>query len=254
MSKSLFTPVNQIRLTNVAIVRLKKGGKRFEIACYPNKVQQYRDKIETDLSEVLQVDKIFINVSKGQIARKEDLEKAFGSDDEKKAVEQILQKGEIQVSGKERDLMHDKMFKDIATIIAEKCVDPETKRPLTVSLLERAMKDIHYSVNQARNTKQQALDVIKLLKDKIPIERAQMRLKISLHAIDGKEIKEELQTKQLIHIEKEDIMEDQLIIDCQIDPSNFRSVNELVTKNKQTKGKIELLNLAVQQQGEQKME
>ena len=33
-----FTPVNQIRLTNVAIVRLKKGGKRFELACFKNKV------------------------------------------------------------------------------------------------------------------------------------------------------------------------------------------------------------------------
>lgn len=34
-----FTPVNQIRLTNVAIVRQKKGGNRFEIACYRNKVR-----------------------------------------------------------------------------------------------------------------------------------------------------------------------------------------------------------------------
>ena len=33
-----FTPVNQVRLTNVAYVRLNKNGKRFEIACYRNKV------------------------------------------------------------------------------------------------------------------------------------------------------------------------------------------------------------------------
>lgn len=33
-----FTPINQVRLTNVAYVRLNKGGKRFEIACYRNKV------------------------------------------------------------------------------------------------------------------------------------------------------------------------------------------------------------------------
>lgn len=39
------TPVNQKRLTNVAIVRLKKGGKRFEIACYPNKVQEWKLKM-----------------------------------------------------------------------------------------------------------------------------------------------------------------------------------------------------------------
>jgi len=35
-----FTPVNQVRLTNVAYVRLNKRGKRFEIACYRNKVDK----------------------------------------------------------------------------------------------------------------------------------------------------------------------------------------------------------------------
>ena len=33
------------RLTNVAVVRMKKGGKRFEIACYKNKVVSWRNKM-----------------------------------------------------------------------------------------------------------------------------------------------------------------------------------------------------------------
>ncbi len=63
---SIFTPVNQIRLTNVAVVRLKKHGLRFELACYPNKVTTWRGGVEKDLSEVLQSDTIFTNVSKGR--------------------------------------------------------------------------------------------------------------------------------------------------------------------------------------------
>ena len=39
------TPTNQIRLTNVAIVRMKKCGQRFEIACYKNKVVSWRNKV-----------------------------------------------------------------------------------------------------------------------------------------------------------------------------------------------------------------
>jgi len=31
------------RLTNVSIVRYRKGGKRFEIACYKNKVMEWRN-------------------------------------------------------------------------------------------------------------------------------------------------------------------------------------------------------------------
>ncbi|CAH2073496.1 unnamed protein product, partial [Iphiclides podalirius] len=76
MSK-IFTPTNQIRLTNVAIVRLKKGGKRFEIACYRNKVVSWRNKLEKDIDEVLQTHTVFTNVSKGQVAKKEDLVKIF---------------------------------------------------------------------------------------------------------------------------------------------------------------------------------
>ena len=45
MSSGIFTPINQVKLTNVSIVRLKKGGKRFELACYKNKVQEYRNKV-----------------------------------------------------------------------------------------------------------------------------------------------------------------------------------------------------------------
>lgn len=68
---------------------------------------------------------------------------------------QILGKGELQVSEKERHHNLDSMFRDIATIVADKCVNPETNRPYTVTLIERAMKDAHYSVKPTRSAKQQ---------------------------------------------------------------------------------------------------
>lgn len=74
---TIFTPINQVKLTNVAVVRLKRQGKRFEIACYKNKVMSWRDKSETDIDEVLQTHEIFTNVSKGQFAKSTDLAKAF---------------------------------------------------------------------------------------------------------------------------------------------------------------------------------
>ncbi|CAG2055627.1 unnamed protein product [Timema podura] len=183
MSK-IFTPTNQIRLTNVAVVRMKKGGKRFEIACYRNKVVSWRNKAEKDIDEVLQTHTVFINVSKGQVAKKEDLVKAFGIDDQTDICKEILAKGELQVSDKERHTQLDSLFKDIATTIADKCVNPETKRPYPVSMIEKAMRDIHFSVKPNRNAKQQALDVIPQLKATIPLERAQMRLRV---VISGKE-------------------------------------------------------------------
>lgn len=71
----------------------------------------------------------------------------------------ILAKGELQVSEKERSTQLESMFRDIATIVADKCVNPESKRPYPVGIIERAMKDIHYSVIPTRTTKQQVSTV-----------------------------------------------------------------------------------------------
>lgn len=64
MSRAIGMPVTQVRLTNVAIVKLKKAGKRFEIACYKNMALNWRNGVETDIGEVLQTDSVFANVSK----------------------------------------------------------------------------------------------------------------------------------------------------------------------------------------------
>ena len=98
ITMSVFTPVNQIRLTNVAYVRLSKMGKRFEIACYRNKVLNWRNKIETDIGEVLQIDTVFTNVSKGMLANSKDLVEAFGTSDQLLVCREILDKGELQVT------------------------------------------------------------------------------------------------------------------------------------------------------------
>jgi ribosome maturation protein SDO1 len=68
---------------------------------------------------------------------------------------QILAKGELQVSEREQQANLESMFRDIATIVADKCVNPETNRPYTVTLIERAMKDLHVSVKPTKSTKQQ---------------------------------------------------------------------------------------------------
>ena len=117
----------------------------------------------------------------------------------------ILEKGELQVSDKERHLQIDNLFKEIATTVSDKCVNPETKRPYTVTMIEQAMKDAHFSVNSTKNAKQQALDVIKLLKSSgtLPIERAEMRIRVEIPQKDAKRIKEKV-LKLIKKMEKEE--------------------------------------------------
>ena len=140
MSRQINQPSNQIKLTNVSLVRLKRGKKRFEIACYKNKGLEWRSGIETDLDNVLQIPNVFLNVSKGQTAPREDLDKAFGKgrsvDD---IVLELLKKGELQVGEKERAAQLERVHNELVGIVASKLVDPRTKRVYTFGMIEKAL-------------------------------------------------------------------------------------------------------------------
>ncbi|PPD94323.1 hypothetical protein GOBAR_DD08651 [Gossypium barbadense] len=158
MSKTLVQPIGQKRLTNVAVVRLKKHGMRFEIACYKNKVLSWRSRVEKDLDEVLQSHTVYSNVSKGVLAKTKDLVAAFGTDDQTKICLEILEKGELQVAGKERESQFSSQFRDIATIVMQKTINPETQRPYTISMIERLMHEIHFAVDPNSSSKKRALE------------------------------------------------------------------------------------------------
>ncbi|XBI46936.1 hypothetical protein VPH35_111033 [Triticum aestivum] len=68
---------------------------------------------------------------------------------------QILEKGELQVSGKERGAQLSVQFRDIATIVMEKTIDPETRCPYTMNMIEHLMHDIHFTVDPNITSKEQ---------------------------------------------------------------------------------------------------
>ncbi|KAK0264426.1 hypothetical protein B0A54_13882 [Friedmanniomyces endolithicus] len=141
-SAQINQPSNQIRLTNVSLVRMKKGKKRYEIACYKNTVTSFRAGHETDLDSVLQIPNVFVNVSKGQVAPNEDLKKSFPGMSRDEIVLEILKKGEIQVGEKERGAELERMQREVVEIVAGRLVDPKSKRVYTVGMIEKALDQL----------------------------------------------------------------------------------------------------------------
>ena len=91
------------------------------------------------------------------LASQKDLKEYFDTSDARIACREILDKGELQVSEQERQALQDSTFRDVAAIIADKAVNPENNRPYTISMIQNAMKQIHYSVNVSKNAKQQVI-------------------------------------------------------------------------------------------------
>ncbi|KAF4215465.1 hypothetical protein CNMCM5878_008049 [Aspergillus fumigatiaffinis] len=208
-------PSNQIKFTNVSIVRLKKGKKRFELACYKNKLLEYRSGAEKDLDNVLQVPTIFLSVSKAQTAPSVELTKAFGANVSTDEIRQeILRKGEVQVGERERKEMLERVEKEVLDIVSGRLIDPNTKRVYTPGMISKALdqlssasgqqqmqqegngngngegdengpaqprKPLWTGVTPNKSAKSQALEAMKALIawQPIPVMRARMRLRVT---------------------------------------------------------------------------
>lgn len=190
------------------------GKKRFEVACYKNKVLEWRSGVETDLDNVLQIPNVFLNVSKGQAAPSADLQKAFGKVPLNDIILEILNKGELQVGEKERHAQLERVHAEVIDIVAGKLVDPKSKRVYTTGMIEKALdqlssqsgkdtttpsasgtatpvegeshaehksKPMWTGVVTTRDAKSQALNAMKALiaHQPIPVARARMRLRIT---------------------------------------------------------------------------
>ncbi|WVZ95532.1 hypothetical protein U9M48_041285 [Paspalum notatum var. saurae] len=245
MSQTLMQPVGQKRLTNVAVVRLRKHGQRFEIACFPNKVLSWRSRVEKDLDEVLQSHTVYSNVSKGVLAKSKDLIKAFGTDDQTKICVEILDKGELQVSGKEREAQLSSQFRDIATIVMEKTINPETRRPYTITMIERLMHEIHFAVDPNLTSKEQALKVIKKLIEHFPIKRAPLRVRFTAPKPNFAGLMEKVAEWNAAIISKDESGTQPSVV-CEIEPSILRSCEERL---KDVQGRVEVLSVSAHAEG-----
>lgn len=244
-------PSNQIKLTNVSVVRYKRSGKRFELAAYKNKVLEWRAGTEKDIDEVLQIDSIFSNVSKGAVASNEDIKKAFADRPKEEIIQEILKKGELQVGDKERGAMAENTFKDIAQIISDKTVDPNSKRPYTTSMIEKALHDLGFSTSTTKSAKSQALEAIKQLQtqNKLPITRALMKIRISCPSKEGKMIKDKLKA-MFVEIEEENLGAEIEFIGT-VQPGVYREVGPLLMESTRGKGVCEILSFSQSKEGDE---
>ena len=180
-------PVGQKVFTNISIVKLKLGKSRFELACYPNKVQDYRDKKEKDIHEVLQAQEIFTDAIKGDLVPRKVLKEVFPKMSYQEIIKLILDKGDIQTGEKEREKGTANFKRYISNIIVQKTYNTDNGLPFPQDIITQALDNINFKYNEKENEKKQALKAIKeLINQKIlPIERKLIQLKISLKKIEN---------------------------------------------------------------------
>jgi ribosome maturation protein SDO1 len=164
------------------VARIIKDNEHFEVLVKPQKALDYRTGKMKSLAEVLVTETIFSDANKGTKVSEENLRKAFGTTEQLKVAEIILQKGTLQLTTEQRRKMIEDKRKQIVDFISRQSVDPKTNLPHPPLRIEKAMEQIHYSMDPFKPVEEQAKEIIKLLRPILPLKMEQVSVGVRVPA------------------------------------------------------------------------
>lgn len=173
----------RVDLTGKSIVRVKLHGNRFEIIVNPELALKYKmgllDETIT-IDEILEVDEIFQNSSKGERAPDEILLHSFETTDRSQIAKAILDKGELSLTAEQRQEFFEKKRKQIVTLLAKTCINPKTRTPHPPARIENAMKEAKVMIDPSSPAGNQLKDIIQQLRHVMPISMETVKLAVKI--------------------------------------------------------------------------
>ncbi|MDI9619863.1 MAG: ribosome assembly factor SBDS [Candidatus Nezhaarchaeota archaeon] len=161
-----------------SIARLALGSERFEILVNPEKAWQMKQGAKVEVKDAMINDIIYKDAKKGLRASKDVLQKFFKTLDPYEVGRQIIMRGEIQLTTQQRRELVENKRRQIITFIARNCVDAKTGLPIPPTRVENLLNEVRISIDPFKDSEAQALEVIKLLKTKIPIKISKVMLEV----------------------------------------------------------------------------
>jgi ribosome maturation protein SDO1 len=169
-----------ISVEKAVIAKLTKSGEKFEILVDPERALELRMGKDIALDDLIASEEIYEDSKKGLRASKENINKAFGTNDINIIVKTIIKEGEVQLTTDQRRQMLEEKTKAIASIISKRGINPQTNIPHPADRILRAMEQAKVKVELDKRVEEQVDSVIKGIQSIIPIkiERIQLAIKI----------------------------------------------------------------------------
>lgn len=159
-----------------SIARLKKEGVNYEIIVDSEAAIKAK-KGEASINEAILVNKIFKDAHKGDVSG--NLEEVFGTDDVTEIANEIIKKGEIQLSEEYRKKITDQKKNQVLEAITTKAVDPSTHYPVPRQRIELALEQAKYKIRYERTVEEQVKELMNLLPTVMPVSFKELMLSIT---------------------------------------------------------------------------
>ncbi|MCX6670949.1 MAG: ribosome assembly factor SBDS [Euryarchaeota archaeon] len=169
-----------VSLENAVIARLHKGADRFEVLVDPHEAEHIIEGKTENILSALAIDAVFSDSKKGTHAPIESLQKHFNTTDISTIAQEIIQKGEIQLTTEQRREMQDKKKKRIVDMIVKNAMDPTTKMPHPRIRIELAMEEAKVHIDPFKSVNQQMKTILETLRPLLPISMEQARISVKI--------------------------------------------------------------------------
>ncbi len=224
-------------LDEYVIARFRSKGENFEILIKPDAVESFRGGRDIDFLENMPVDKIFSDAKKGKEASTDMLEEVFGTDDVEVIAEEILQRGDVQITTEQRRKRQEQKRKEIINRIVRNSMNPQTGTPHPPTRIENAMSEAKIHIDPFKPVSVQMDEVVDSIRSLIPLSFKKLELRVKVRGDLYGKIYGEL--KSLGSIVKEDWLNDGswlgvVKIPAGVKDEFFERINQL------TKGQVEI--------------
>ncbi len=165
---------------HVNLARIKKMGRKFEIAVDPDQAILFKEGKIEDIREVLVAERIFEDVQKGVFSSQTDIQTVFPGLDDLQIAQEILKKGELQLSQAYRERLQLDKRRKILEIIHRNAVNPVNNLPHPMTRLENAFAEAKIRIDDKKTADDQVQDILKKLKVVLPIKIENKKVQIHI--------------------------------------------------------------------------
>lgn len=160
--------------------RIKRNGMSFEVLVDLDGALKFK-KGESDYL-IVEGDRVFRDIKRGDVASKNDLEIAFKTTDPNEIGKIIVKDGEVQTDQEHRDEEREKKVKQVVEFLSKNAVDPQTGNPLTPERIKSAIEQSKVTIKNipVENQIKEILDKLSVV---IPIKIETKRIKVTIPAI-----------------------------------------------------------------------
>jgi ribosome maturation protein SDO1 len=168
--------------TKFSVVRLTDGQDHFEILVRPDPALDFKFGKNVEISQIVGVDEIYSDASKGLRVPAEKLNKHFKTSDFLQIAEIILRKGDLNLTTDQRRRLVEEKRRQIVSNISRNYIDPRTGLPHPALRVEQAMAEVRITIDPFKDVNEQTKSVVDSLRTILPLKSERIKLLVKVPA------------------------------------------------------------------------